>query len=338
MATTHADPVRPPGQGRAVLLLLGLFIFAIAGLIFSLTQGSLHFSLDQYLDVLHGRQHELAWQVIHQLRLPRAEHAFITGALLACAGALLQILLRNPLAEPFVLGISGGASVFALLAMLAGLTGIAVSGSAFFGAMVSMLLVFGLARGQQVWSPTRLLLTGVVMATGWGAVVSFILSIAPQGQLRSLLFWLMGDLSFAQQLWPGLITLIIGLGAMLYLARQLNVLTLGSQQAQTLGVEVTRLQWQIYVLASLMTAMAVVQAGSIGFVGLIVPHVLRLLGLRDHRFLIPGCALAGGGLLLIADTLARSLFRDVVLPVGILTAALGVPVFIILLYSGRRTL
>lgn len=338
MATTPTEYPHVLGQRRAKLLLLALFVFAIAGLIFSLTQGSLHFTLDQYLSAIKGEHQELAWQVIHQLRLPRSEHAFITGALLACAGALLQILLRNPLAEPFVLGISGGASVFALLAMLAGLTGVAVSGSAFIGAMVSMLLVFGLARGQQAWSPTRLLLTGVVLATGWGAVVSFILSVAPQGQLRSLLFWLMGDLSFAQQLWPGLITLIIGLLVMLYMARQLNVLTLGGQQAQTLGIEVTRLQWQIYVLASLMTAMAVVQAGSIGFVGLIVPHVLRLLGLRDHRFLIPGCALAGGGLLLIADTLARSLFSDVVLPVGILTAALGVPVFIALLYRGRQTL
>lgn len=338
MATTPAKPVSHPHQRQPALLLLGLLAFAVLGFVFSLTQGSLHFSLREYFNVLLGQDNELAWQVIHRLRLPRAQHAFITGALLASAGALLQILLRNPLAEPYVLGISGGASVFALLAMLAGLTGFAVSGSAFAGALVSMLLVFGLARGQQSWSPTRLLLTGVVLATGWGAVVSFILSIAPQGQLRSLLFWLMGDLGFAQQVWPGLLTLMFGLVVMLYQARQLNVLTLGSRQAQTLGVEVIRLQWQIYVLASLMTAMAVVQAGSIGFVGLIVPHVLRLLGLRDHRFLIPGCVLAGGGLLLIADTLARSLFSDVVLPVGILTAAIGVPVFIVLLYRGTRPL
>lgn len=309
----------------------------IVGFIFSLTQGSLHFTLDEYLNVLRGQHDDLAWQVIHRLRLPRAQHAFITGALLASAGALLQILLRNPLAEPYVLGISGGASVFALLAMLVGLSGFAVSGSAFIGALLSMLLVFGLSRGQSSWSPTRLLLTGVVLATGWGAIISFILSIAPQGQLRSLLFWLMGDLSFAQQVWPGLLTLLIGLLLMLYKARQLNVLALGSQQAQTLGVEVNQLQWQIYVLASLMTAMAVVQAGSIGFVGLIIPHVLRLLGLRDHRFLIPGCVLAGGGLLILADTLARSLFSDVVLPVGVLTAAIGVPVFIVLLYRGIRS-
>jgi iron complex transport system permease protein len=325
-------------QRRPVLLLLGLLGFALCGFGFALSQGSLHFSLSAYLDVLQGNHNSLPWQVIHQLRLPRAQYAFITGALLASAGALLQILLRNPLAEPYVLGVSGGASVFALLAMLTGLTGFAVSGSAFSGALLSMLLVFGLSRGQRSWSPTRLLLTGVVLATGWGAIISFILSIAPQAQLHSLLFWLMGDLSFAQQVWPGFVTLVLALLLMLYKARDLNVMALGSQQAQALGVEVDRLHWQIFVLASLMTAMAVVQAGSIGFIGLIVPHVLRLLGLRDHRFLIPGCGLAGGGLLLIADTLARSLFNDVVLPVGVLTAALGVPVFIVLLYRGKRSL
>lgn len=337
MAVTP-DTASKQHQRRPTLLLLGLLAVALGSFAFAISQGSLHFTLNAYLDVLQGHRDTLAWQVIQQLRLPRAQHAFITGALLASAGALLQILLRNPLAEPYVLGVSGGASVFALLAMLAGLAGFAISTSAFVGALLSMLMVFGLSRGHSDWSPTRLLLTGVVLATGWGAIVSFILSIAPQAQLRSLLFWLMGDLSFAQQVWPGLLTLVIGLLLMLYKARDLNVLALGGQQAQTLGVEVKVLHWQIFVLASLMTAMAVVQAGSIGFVGLLVPHVLRLLGLRDHRFLIPGCILAGGALLLFADTLARSLFSDVMLPVGVLTAALGVPVFIVLLYRGTRSL
>ena len=141
-------------QHRPTLILLGLCLFALSGFVFSLTNGSLHFSLRDYSDVLQGQHTGLAWQVIHQLRLPRALQAFVTGALLASAGALLQILLRNPLAEPYVLGISGGASVFALLAMLAGLAGIAVSGSAFAGALLSMLLVFGLSRGQSSWSAT----------------------------------------------------------------------------------------------------------------------------------------------------------------------------------------
>ncbi|MBI1424572.1 MAG: iron chelate uptake ABC transporter family permease subunit [Gammaproteobacteria bacterium] len=338
MASTPEHTGVHASRRRPALLLLGLFFFAVLAFVFALTQGSMHFSLADYIAVLHGQPTEFTSQVIHQLRLPRAQQAFITGALLASAGALLQVLLRNPLAEPYVLGISGGASVFALLAMLAGLAGLAVSGAAFAGALLAMLLVFGLARGEHSWSPTRLLLTGVVLATGWGAIVSFLLSIAPQAQLHSLLFWLMGDLSFAQQRWPGLLTLLIALVLMLYKARSLNVLAFGGKQAQALGVEVTRLSWQIYVLASLMTAVAVVEAGSIGFVGLIVPHVLRLLGLHDHRFLIPGCMLAGGGLLLVADTLARSLFTDIVLPVGVLTAALGVPVFIVLLYRGTRSL
>lgn len=338
MAATPVNQISRSNLRQPILLLVGTLIFSLFGFVLALTQGSLHFPLQDYLEVLRGQQDSLAWQVIEQLRLPRALHAFVTGGLLASAGALLQILLRNPLAEPYVLGISGGAAVFALLGMLIGLTGIAVSGTAFIGAMLSMLLVFGLARGQGSWTPMRLLLTGVVLAAGWGSVVSFILSIAPQAQLRSLLFWLMGDLSFAQQLWPGLVTLILALILMLSRARNLNVLALGANQATALGVEVTRLQWQIYILASVMTAMAVVQAGSIGFIGLIVPHILRLLGLRDHRFLIPASILGGGGLLLVADTLARSLFADVVLPVGVLTAALGVPVFIVLLYRGSKSL
>lgn len=337
MATRPARTFRQQ-RYRAFALLLGLIVFAAAGIVFALTQGALHISFSDYLGIVEGHRHDLAWRVIHELRLPRALLAFVTGGLLAAAGALLQLLLRNPLAEPYVLGISGGASVFALLAMLAGLSGFAVSGSAFVGALLSMLLVFGLARGHQSWTPTRLLLTGVVLATGWGAVISFILSVAPQGQLRSLLFWLMGDLGYAYRIWPGALTLVVAVVLILYKARQLNVLAIGSAQAQTLGVDVSRIQWQIYLLASLMTAMAVVQAGSIGFVGLIVPHVLRLLGLRDHRFLVPGSVLAGGGLLVIADTLARSLFTDIVLPVGVLTAAIGVPVFIVLLYRGSRSL
>ncbi len=306
---------------------------------FAISSGSLSFTAQDYINVLLGNnENQLAWRVIHELRLPRAIHAFLTGALLAMAGALMQVLLRNPLADPYVLGISGGAAVFALVALALGLLTWQVNISAFVGAITAMFLVFGLSRGHGSWTPTRLLLTGVVLAAGWGAAISFILSIAPQSQLRSMLFWLMGDLSYAQHLLPGVITLCLGFTLALISARNLNVLALGSTQAFSLGVNVHRLRWQIYILASLLTAMAVVQAGSIGFVGLIIPHLLRLLGLRDYRFLIPGCVLAGGSLLLFADTLARSLFESVSLPVGVLTAGIGVPVFIFLLYRGNRTI
>lgn len=323
---------RRPLTGLGILIIISLLGFLLA-----IISGNLSFSFEQYLAAFTGHdEQQMATRVIHELRLPRAMLAFITGGLLAMAGALLQVLLRNPLADPYVLGISGGAAVFALVCLALGLVSWQVNAGAFVGALLAMLLVFGLSRGHGSWSPMRLLLTGIVLAAGWGAIISFILSVAPQSQLRGMLFWLMGDLSYASHILPAVIVLIVGLLLSLMTSRHLNVLALGALQAGALGVQVERLRWQIYVLASLLTAAAVVQAGSIGFVGLIVPHMLRLAGLHDYRFLLPACVLAGGSLLIIADTLARSLFTDINLPVGVITAAIGVPVFIVLLYRGSR--
>lgn len=273
----------------------------------------------------------LARTLIFELRLPRALAAFATGGMLALAGALMQVLLRNPLADPYVLGISGGAAVAALLSLMAGLGGLLLAGNAFLGALASMLLVFGLAHGRGAWTTTRLLLTGVVVAAGWGALVSLILAVAPERGLHGMLFWLMGDLSQPPSPGWGLLACGLGLLLCLPLARDLNILARGELAASALGVAVPRLRLLLYFIASLLTAGAVTIAGSIGFVGLIVPHLLRLTGLRDHRHLLPGCVLAGGSLLVLADTLARSLVAPQQLPVGVITALLGVPLFLYLL-------
>jgi iron complex transport system permease protein len=338
MASTEPQHYVLATRRTALLRLLVLVAVCITGFVFALSAGSIDTNGWDLLNVFTGDGNELIRRVVIELRLPRAIHAFITGALLAMAGALMQVLLRNPLADPYVLGISGGSAVFALLALVFGFTAMHVSLAAFCGAMTAMLLVFGLAHGRGNWTATRLLLTGIVLASGWGAIISFILSIAPQGQLRSLLFWLMGDLGFAENYIPGAITLIFGLIISLYLARNLNLLALGADQAMTFGLNVVRFRWQLYLLASLLTAVAVVQVGNVGFVGLVVPHLLRLSGLHDYRLLMPATALAGGSLLLYADTLARSILENTALPVGILTAAIGVPVFIYLLYRGRKSL
>jgi len=322
---------------KAYLQLLLLLSIALISFIVALTSGSLSLSFSEVFSAISSDANPLHHQVVYELRLPRMVHAFTTGALLALAGALMQVLLRNPLADPYILGISGGSAVFALIAIALGVVGWMVSASAFFGALLAMFLVFGLARGQGSWTENRLLLTGVVLASGWGAIVSFVLTIAPQGKLRSLIFWLMGDLSFAENFWPSLITLAIGILICLYFARSLNVLSLGAMQAQSLGLNINRFRWQLYVIASLLTAMAIIQAGNIGFIGLIIPHLLRLMGLRDYRLLIPGAVLAGGSLLVFADTFARSAIEDTALPVGILTAAIGVPIFIFLLYRGVKS-
>lgn len=334
MSTPNANPILQR-QRRSYLLLL-IVLATIASLLINISTGSFHFAFQDYLNVLLGDRQLASYQIITELRLPRALIAFACGGLLALAGTLMQVLLRNPLADPYVLGISGGAAVFALLAMLAGLSSWLVNGSAFAGAMLAMLLVFSLARGQGSWTTTRLLLTGVVMASAWGAMISFILSISPEQQLRGMLFWLMGDLSLASQPRLTLFILLLGLFLSLLLSRHLNVLQLGDQQASLLGIQVKRLRWQIYILASLLTAIAVNQAGTIAFVGLVVPHLLRLSGLTDHRFLLPAAVLTGGSLLLLSDSLLRSLLDTTQVPIGVMTAAIGVPVFLYLLYRGKQ--
>ena len=271
------------------------------------------------------------------LRLPRALAAFACGGLLALAGALMQVLLRNPLADPYVLGISGGASVGALSAMLLGLPLVLVNGGAFAGALAATLLVFGLARGDGSWTQTRLLLTGVIVASGCGAAVALILSIAPENKLRGMVFWLMGDLSHAASFWPALLMLTLGLLAALPFSRDLNLLARGDLTARALGVPVVRLRGGVYVLAALVTSAAVTTTGAVGFVGLIVPHLVRLSVGNDQRVLLPAAALAGGALLTLADTLARTVVAPQQLPVGVLTALIGVPVFLFLLTRSPRT-
>ncbi|NWO05069.1 MAG: iron ABC transporter permease [Alteromonadaceae bacterium] len=315
-----------------------LVILAIASLLatgLSVAIGSVALSLTDIGAVLFGDAPALHRTLVLELRLPRTLAAFATGGLLAVAGALMQVLLRNPLADPYVLGLSGGAAVGALLAMLAGLGGLLISGSAFAGALLSTLMVFGLAHGTGSWTPSRLLLTGVVVAAGWGAVITLMLAISPARELPGMLYWLMGDVSYARTPWPGLVLLTLVCLAVIPLGRSLNVLARGPLQAAALGISVRPMEWLIYLLASLLTATAVTMAGSIGFVGLVVPHMLRLVLGNDQRLILPSCALAGGTLLVLADTLARIVIAPEQLPVGVITALLGVPTFLYLLYRSR---
>jgi len=326
-----------PTRRRALLVILLLALLGLASLIAALAAGSLPVAPAELAAALFGGGEGVAADVVRELRLPRALAAFACGALLALAGALMQVLLRNPLADPYVLGISGGASVGALAAMLFGLPLVFVHGGAFSGALAATLLVFGLARGDGSWTQTRLLLTGVIVAAGCGAAVALILSVAPERELRGMLFWLMGDLAHAGSAWPALAMLACGILATLPFARDLNLLARGDLAARALGVPVARLRAGVYLLASLATAAAVTTAGSVGFVGLIVPHLVRLAIGNDQRVLLPAAALAGGALLTLADTLARTLFAPQQLPVGVLTALIGVPVFLFLLTRSPKT-
>ena len=320
---------------RRLRPLAWLALAALLALAIALALGSVGIAPDELVAVLLGGGDALHQTLVLELRLPRALAAFGTGALLALAGALMQILLRNPLADPYVLGLSGGASVAALVAMLAGASMALVSGAAFVGALVSILIVFGLAHGTGSWTPTRLLLTGVVMAAGWGALISFLLAVSPVDQLPGMLYWLMGDMAYAGSPWPVLSVAVISLVVVTPLGRTLNVLARGGLQAAALGVAVRSLEWTLYLLASLLTAVAVTTAGSVGFVGLMVPHMLRLRLGNDQRVILPASLLAGGTLLTLADTLARTLIAPQQLPVGVITALLGVPSFLYLLSRSR---
>ena len=269
--------------------------------------------------------------VIQELRLPRMLTAFTVGALLAVSGALLQVLLRNPLADPYILGVSGGAAVATLAAMLMGMAGAWLSGSAIVGSLVSVLLVFGLSRFGRGNAQLRLLLTGVIVAAGWGALISLLLSISSTRQLHGMLFWLMGDLAGSELPAAGLVVLALGAAIAWRFARALNLLARGESFAAALGESPTRLRTIIYFVASILTATAVSLAGSIGFVGLVVPHLLRLAGNTDHRWLIPQCVLLGGSFLVLADSLARTVVAPQQLPVGVITALVGIPLFLYLL-------
>lgn len=320
----------------APLVLAALLLLALAAFLWALAAGDLPMSLADALAALAGQGDGTATAVVRELRLPRAVAAFVCGGLLATAGALMQVLLRNPLADPYILGISGGAAVGSLGAISLGAAVFWVDAAAFAGALSAMLLVFGLAHGDGSWTQTRLLLTGVIVAAGCGAAVSMMLALATDTRVLSMLFWLMGDASGAARPWPALVVLVLGLAAVMPFARDLNVLARGELNARALGVRVTQLRLGLYVLASLLTAVAVTLVGSVGFVGLIVPHLVRLAIGNDQRVLLPAAALAGGTLLLFADTAARTVMAPQQLPVGVLTALIGVPVFLFLLARHPR--
>jgi iron complex transport system permease protein len=317
-------------RARNLFIMLGVLLVVCTFV--SLSTGSVTLSWSDVWSGLSGNDDGLSGKIVRELRLGRAICAFVVGGLLALAGVLMQVLLRNPLADPYVLGVSGGAAVLALTAMSLGLGAVWVHGGALCGALLSMLLVFGLARGRGQWTPTRLLLTGIVVAAGWGALISLLLALSPDRQLRGMLFWLMGDIGYETVSLPVWLLLGAGLALATALARSLNLLIRGEDQAAVLGVDVNGLRLVLYLLASLMAGLAVMLAGSIGFVGLIVPHLLRLLIGGDHRVLLPAAVLLGGCLLMLADVLARTLVAPQQLPVGVVTALIGVPVFLLLLY------
>ena len=323
-------------QRQTFAFFFGLILLAVVAISLAAFVGSMPISFADAIETLGNGGNDVTRTVIYELRLPRAVAAFVVGGLLALAGTLMQVLLRNPLADPYILGVSGGAAVAALLAISMGLGALWVDAGAFAGALTVSLLVFALSYGPGGWTPARLLLTGIVVASGLAAVISLLLALGDDTSLRGMLFWLMGDLSLAD--WPlrsGSVLLVLVV-AFVILARPLNVLAGGEQQAALLGVAVKPLRLALFTSASLATAVAVTTAGSIGFLGLVVPHMVRLITGSDHRRVIPAAVLLGGSLLVLADVAARTMVAPRQLPVGALTALIGVPLFLYLMRRERQ--
>ena len=332
-----ATPATRP-RGR---VLPALVVAAAASLLLALLVGSVALPLRDLAAWLGGAEAPLVASVI-ELRLPRVLAGFAVGALLATAGALLQALLRNPLADPYVLGVSGGAAVAALGALALGAALWVMQLAAAAGALATLALLFALARralftrdalhGEQ--ATTVVLLTGVMIAAFASALLSVVLTLAPENQLRTMVFWLLGDLGGATNLPHALASLAV-LALVLLLALRhapaLNLLLRGDVQAFTQGVDVERTRRTLVLLAAVAAGTVVTQAGAVGFVGFVAPHLVRLLIGNDQRQLLPAAALAGGTLVVLADTFARSAFAPVQLPVGVVTALFGVPVFLWLL-------
>jgi iron complex transport system permease protein len=325
---------------RAASICFALATLGCVLLLASLAIGSVPVAPSRLVFALLGQDGTVS-DIVRTLRLPRALAGFAVGALLSLSGALLQVLLRNPLADPYVLGVSSGAASFAIAAMMLGAPWWGAQGAAFAGALGAIAMVFGLARralwgGEPQDASPRLLLTGVVVAAGFGAVIALLMTLAPEGTLRGIVFWLQGDLNGAATPWFAGAAVLVTLVFAIPVAPQLNALARGDAFAQALGVPVTRLRLRIYVIASLAAAAAVTTAGTVGFVGLVVPHLLRLAFGNDQRLLLPASALGGGAAVMGADLVARVAVAPAQLPVGVVTALVGVPLFLWMLLRRPR--
>ena len=274
--------------------------------------------------------------ILFSVRLPRILFAGIVGAALSLGGVIFQALLRNPLADPYILGISGGSALGAIIGIVIGVGSFypGVPLLAFIGALVTVLLVFVVAGGaRSALQDHSLLLSGVVVNAFFSAAILFFLSIVNSMELHSITFWLMGDLSrtSGRELYLAAVCLIISFALLYTQARRLNLMVQGEDTAGHLGVDVARTKYFLLIITSLMIAVAVSMAGIIGFVGIMVPHFMRLVFGSDHRLLLPVSALFGASFLMVADTVARVVLAPAELPVGVITALCGAPYFIFLL-------
>jgi len=322
---------------RTLAICAGLFLLLILAFLISSILGAQKLSFTGVLAALTGRSNGLSSEeraILFDIRLPRILLAGAVGTCLAAAGAAYQALLRNPLAEPYLLGVSNGAAVGTMAAL------VFFSAHewsrpvmAFAGAIAATFLVYRLARGRAGASPERLILAGVIVTTFLSSAIVFITTVMDATRIRSFTFWLLGDLSgtTSSLLTVAFVAAVLGVIALVLNARALNLMMLGERDAFDLGVEVGRVRLVIFAAASLLVGASVASSGSVGYVGLVVPHLVRLSFGSDNRLVIPAAAIAGATFVIVADTLARTVIAPRELPVGAITALIGAPLFVYLL-------
>lgn len=286
-------------------------------------------------EIFHSKPDTIIWHI----RFPRVLLSILVGATLSLGGLVFQSLLRNPLAEPYILGISGGSAIGAIIGILFGFAyfpGVALS--SFTGSMVILMLIIVLSSSRSMLKKDSLILSGVMLNAFCGAVIMFLISITLDSRLHNIMFWLMGDLStldMHQVLMLSIILLPCFIGIFIY-SNSMNLMMLGEESAKSMGVNIKRVILILLAITSLMVSLTVSTCGPIGFVGLVIPHVLRLLIGHDNRVLVPACIFGGGAYMILCDVLSRTLPEQGEIPPGVITAIIGAPLFILLLIKTRR--
>lgn len=326
---------------RLLVVSLLLLLLLFAAMLLGISMGSSGNGVNEVLQCLLGasKTDSMLDTIIWRIRLPRAILAAFVGATLSLGGLVFQALLRNPLAEPYILGISGGSAIGAIIGILMGLSRFpGVSLTAFAGSTATLLLILIMSSGQTILKKDSLLLSGVMVNAFCSAFIMFLISLTQDSRLHNIMFWLMGDLSMAgiEQAWILAAMVLPCFILIFWLSNTMNLLLLGKEMAQTMGVNIKAVMVTLLVTTSFMVSVTVSQCGLLGFVGLVIPHLLRLLLGPDHRVLVPSCILGGGAYMVFCDLLARTLPKQGEMPAGVITAMIGAPLFIYLLKRSRR--
>jgi iron complex transport system permease protein len=326
---------------RILTISTGMLLVLIAAAVLGISVGSSGGGFETVIRSIFGKTiaDSSLEDIIWRIRMPRVVLAALVGAALSSGGLVFQALLRNPLAEPYILGISGGAAIGAISGILAGLSQFpGVSVSSFIGSMMTLALLLMISSGRTILRKETLLLSGVMVNAFCSAVIMFLVSMTQDARIHNIIFWLMGDLSLAGFKQVLLLAAIIipGVAVLFWLSHVMNLLLLGKETAQSLGVNLKVVTVILLGTTSLMVSATVSQCGLLGFVGLVIPHLLRFVVGPDHRVLVPACVLGGGAYMIVCDVLARTLPRQGEMPAGVVTAIIGAPLFIFLLKKSVR--